>query len=63
MADFIDRRVLLEGVDANISHLREVVGGDSMLNRAIDLVQYTRDFIAGQTAVDAVEVGSCEGYG
>ena len=52
--DLISRSALLHGVDKDIAHMREVAGADKLLNSAVNLVQNTRDFIAQQTAVDAV---------
>ena len=56
----IDVVPLLIGVDGNIANLRTKVGDDYMLNKAIDLIQYTRDYIAEQTIVDAVPVVRCK---
>ena len=53
--EYIDREVALHGLDANISHLRQVAGENSSLNKAVNLVQYTRDFIAELPAADVVE--------
>ena len=56
----IDVVPLLIGVDGNIANLRTKVGDDYMLNKAIDLIQHTRDYIAEQTIVDAVPVVRCK---
>ncbi len=58
--DLISRSALLHGVDKTIAHMREMAGADKLLNSAINLVQNARDFIARQTAVDAVEVVRCK---
>ena len=54
MSDYIEREVALHGLDANISHLRKVADGNPLLNKAVNLVQYTRDFIATLPAADVV---------
>ena len=55
MKEYIERAVTLQAIDSNISHLRVVAGESALLNRAVDLVQYTRDFIANVPAADVVE--------
>ena len=55
MSEYIEREVALHGMDANIYHLRKVADGNPLLNKAINLVQYTRDFIAALPAADVVE--------
>ena len=55
MKEYIERAVTLQVIDSNISHLRVVAGESALLNRAVDLVQYTRDFIANVPAADVVE--------
>lgn len=55
MKEYIEREVALHGMDANISHLRKVADENPLLNKAINLVQYTRDFIAALPAADVVE--------
>ena len=55
MKEYIERAVTLQAIDSNISHLRVVAGESALLNRAVDFVQYTRDFIANVPAADVVE--------
>ena len=52
--DLISRSMVLLAIDRNISNMRKTANGDSMANKAIDLVQITRDFIANHPA--AVEL-------
>ena len=54
--DLISREVALNGIDKNIANLRHHAGNNCVANSAINLVQYTRDFLAALPAVDAVEV-------
>lgn len=55
MSEYVEREVALHGMDANISHLRKVADENPLLNKAVNLVQYTRDFIAALPAADVVE--------
>lgn len=55
MSEYIEREVALHGMDANIFHLRKVADENPLLNKAVNLVQYTRDFIAALPAADVVE--------
>lgn len=52
--DLISRIMVLQAIDRNISNMRRTAGDDRMANKAIDLVQITRDFIANHPA--AVEL-------
>lgn len=57
--NLISREVALNGIDKNIANLRHHAGNNCVANSAINLVQYTRDFIAALPSVDAVEVVRC----
>ena len=55
--DLISRSMVLQAIDRNISNMRKVANGDRMANKAIDLVQITRDFIANHPAATAERTG------
>ena len=56
----IDAERLLIGVDGNIAKMRFKAGFNPIQNQAINLVQFTRDYIAAQPTIDAVEVVRCK---
>ena len=56
MAEYIERNLLLKGVDGNIQNMRANYGGNTIANYAINLVQLTRDYIAAIPAADVVPV-------
>ena len=53
---YIDRELLLIGVDGCISSLHVQAKGDPIQESAIKLVEATRDYIASLSAADVVEV-------
>lgn len=54
--NYIDRELLLIGVDGCISSLHVQAKGDPIQEGAIKLVEVTRDYIASLSAADVVEV-------
>lgn len=56
MTRLIDLDIALRGIDNNISNLRANSLGCAVANKAIDLIQYTRDYLAALPTVDAVPV-------
>lgn len=56
---YIDRELLLIGVDGCISALHVQAKGDLVQEGAIKLVEATRDYIASLSAADVVEVVRC----
>ena len=56
MKEYIERELLLIGVDGCISSLHVQVKGDPIQESAIKLVEATRDYIASLSAADVVEV-------
>ena len=59
MKEYIERELLLIGVDGCISVLYAEANGDPILEAAIKLVEATRDYIASLSAADVVEVVRC----
>lgn len=53
---YIDRELLLIGIDGCISSLRVQAKGDQIQEGAIKLVEATRNYIASLSAADVVEV-------
>ena len=53
---YIDRELLLIGVDGCISALHAYAKGDLVQDEAIKLVEATRDYIASLSTADVVEV-------
>ena len=56
MSEYIERELLLIGVDGCISALHVQAKGDPIQESAIKLVEATRDYIASLSAADAVPV-------
>ena len=56
---YIDRELLLIGVDGCISALHVQAKGDPIQESAIKLVEATRDYIASLSAADVAEVVRC----
>ena len=56
MKEYIERELLLIGVDGCISALHAQDKGDPIQEGAIKLVEATRDYIASLSAADVVEV-------
>lgn len=56
MKEYIERELLLIGVDGCISALHVQAKGDLVQEGAIKLVEATRDYIASLSAADVVEV-------
>ena len=56
MKEYIERELLLIGVDGCISSLHAQAKGDPIQESAIKLVEATRDYIASLSAADVVEV-------
>lgn len=56
---YIDRELLLIGVDGCISALHTQAKGDPIQEGAIKLVEATRDYIASLSAADVVPVVRC----
>lgn len=48
----IDADLLLIGIDSNIARLRAASEGNAIANKAIDLLQTTRDYVAQQPTID-----------
>ena len=59
MKEYIERELLLIGVDGCISALHAKAKGDPIQEGAIKLVEATRDYIASLSAADVVEVVRC----
>lgn len=57
---YIDRELLLIGVDGCISALHVQAKGDLVQEGAIKLVEATRDYIASLSTADVVEVVRCK---
>jgi hypothetical protein len=55
MAEYIDREKAVESIDRVIANLRESAS-TNLENRAIDLVQYTRDYLSKINAADVAPV-------
>ena len=53
---YIDRELLLIGIDGCISYLRVQAKGDQIQEGAIKLVEATRNYIDSLSAADVVEV-------
>lgn len=56
MKEYIERELLLIGVDGCISALHAQAKGDPIQEGAIKLVEATRDYIASLSAADVAEV-------
>lgn len=56
---YIDRELLLIGIDGCISSLRVQAKGDQIQEGAIKLVEATRNYIASLSAADVVPVVRC----
>ena len=56
MKEYIERELLLIGVDGCISSLHVQAKGDPIQESAIKLVEATRGYIASLSAADVVEV-------
>ena len=56
MKEYIERELLLIGVDGCISSLHAQAKGDPIQESAIKLVEATRDYIASLSAADVAEV-------
>lgn len=52
MDEYIERELLLMGLDSHIDTMRGKFGHVALLNSAISLIQNTRDFIAAFPAAD-----------
>ena len=59
MKEYIERELLLIGVDRCISALHAQAKGDPIQEGAIKLVEATRSYIASLSAADVVEVVRC----
>ena len=59
MSEYIERELLLIGVDGCISSLHAQAKGDLVQEGAIKLVEATRDYIASLSTADVVEVVRC----
>ena len=59
MKEYIERELLLIGVDGCISALHAQAKGDPIQEGAIKLVEVTRDYIASLSAADVAEVVRC----
>ena len=60
MKDYIDRELLLIGVDGCISSLHAQAKGDPVQEGAIKLVEATREYIASLSASDVAPVVRCK---
>ena len=60
MKEYIERELLLIGVDGCISALHAQAKGDPIQEGAIKLVEATRDYIASLSAADVVPVTHCK---
>ena len=60
MKEYIERELLLIGVDGCISSLHAQAKGDPIQESAIKLVEATRGYIASLSAADVVEVTFCK---
>ena len=56
MKEYIERELLLIGVDGSISSLHAQAKGEPIQESAIKLVEVTRDYIASFTAADVAPV-------
>ena len=56
MSEYIERELLLIGVDGCISSLHAQAKGEPIQEAAIKLVETTRDYIASLSAADVAEV-------
>ena len=56
MKEYIERELLLIGVDGCISSLHAQAKGDPIQESAIKLVEATRDYIASLSAADVAQV-------
>lgn len=59
MKEYIERELLLIGVDGCISSLHAQAKGDPIQESAIKLVEATRDYIASLSAADVAPVVRC----
>ena len=59
MSEYIERELLLIGVDGCISALHAQAKGDPIQEGAIKLVEATRDYIASLSAADVAPVVRC----
>lgn len=59
MKEYIERKLLLIGVDGCISALHAQAKGDPIQGGAIKLVEATRDYIASLSAADVAPVVRC----
>ena len=62
MKEYIERELLLIGVDGCIFSLHAQAKGDPIQESAIKLVEATRDYIASLSAADVVEVSHGRWY-
>lgn len=60
MKEYIERELLLIGVDGCISSLHAQAKGEPIQESAIKLVEATRDYIASFTAADVAPVVRCK---
>ena len=60
MKEYIERELLLIGVDGCISSLHVQAKGDPIQESAIKLVEATRGYIASISAADVAEVTFCK---
>ena len=60
MKEYIERELLLIGVDGCISALYAQAKGDPIQEGAIKLVEATRDYIASLSAADVAPVVRCQ---
>lgn len=60
MKEYIERELLLIGVDGCISALHVQAKGDPIQESAIKLVEETRGYIASLSAADVAEVVRCK---
>ena len=58
MSEYIDREYAMSSIDKVIFNLRKSAS-TGLENRAIDLVQYTRDYLSNIQAADVVPVVRC----
>ena len=56
----IDADATLRGIDTTIALLRVASGSDKIKNKAVDMVQHTRDFVAQMEVIDASPVVRCK---
>lgn len=56
----IDMDATLRGIDTTIAFLRAASGSDKIKNKAVDMVQHTRGFVAQMEVIDAVPVVRCK---